>query len=94
MTEVDLITELLAKTGLIIGAFFCLCPLPQLYTALTKDKNALKSLSVPGCIMGLSCSTVILAYSEMNGMGDSAMSCWMYIGSCLLSLVVYTVLNN
>ncbi len=63
MTEADLITEVLAKAGLIIGAFFCISPLPQLFTAVTKDKNALKSLSVPGCVMGLTCSTVILAYS-------------------------------
>ena len=63
MTEADIVTEVLAKAGLIIGAFFCVTPLPQLYTAITKDKNALKSLSLPGTLMGLSCSTVILAYS-------------------------------
>ena len=63
MTETDLTTELLAKAGLIIGAFFCITPLPQLFTAITKDKDALKSMSIPGCLMGLSCSTVILAYS-------------------------------
>jgi hypothetical protein len=56
------ITEILAKSGLIIGAFFCISPLPQLWTAITHDKNALKSISIPGSLMGLSCSTVIAGY--------------------------------
>ena len=30
----------------------------------------------------------------MNGMADSVMSCWMYIGSCALTLITYMSLNK
>lgn len=57
--------DLLPKLGLMIGAFFCISPIPTLIEAITKDKSALKSISIPGSIMGLSCSTSILAFCEI-----------------------------
>ena len=90
----DLITDILGKAGLLIGAFFSISPIPTLLTAITKDKSALKSISIPGSIMGLSCSTTILAFCQMQGMTDCVTSCWMFLASAGLCLVTYSALNS
>lgn len=42
--------------------------------------------------MGLTCSTVVGVFCQMNGLGDCVSSCWMFIASCTLSLLVYSAL--
>lgn len=91
----DDVMNLLTKGGLVIGLFFSVSPVPALLKAVTsKDKDALKSLSIPGALMGLSCSTSILAFCEMEGLTDCVTSCWMFLSSAALSLLVYTALNS
>jgi len=51
-------------------------------------------MSIPGTVMGLTCSTVALVFCQMNGLGDCVTSCLMFIGSCSLSLLVYSFLYS
>lgn len=44
--------------------------------------------------MGLTCSTVVGVFCHMSGLSDCVVSCWMFIASCSLSLLVYTALNK
>ena len=85
--------DTLAMLGLIIGAFFCISPLPTLWTAITKDKDSLKSISIPATIMTMSCSTTILAFCQLAGDKQCQISCWMFIASSALCLLTYTALN-
>jgi uncharacterized protein with PQ loop repeat len=89
----SMMMEILPKLGLLIGAFFSISPIPTIVTAITKDKNALKSISIPGSIMGLSCSTSILAFCEIQGDSDCVLSCWMFLASAGLCLATYTALH-
>ena len=90
----DTFLEYVPMLGLLIGAFFSISPLPALWTALTKDKSALSSISVVGMLMNLSCNTVIYAYCDMYEMHDCVICCGMTIFSCGLTLLVYCSLNN
>ena len=49
-------------------------------------------MSIPGTVMGLTCSTVVGVFCNMNGLSDCVVSCWMFIVSCGLSLLVYFAL--
>ena len=80
--------------GLLIGLFFSVSPLPAVLTAVTKDKNALNSISIPGSMMGLSCSTAIMIFCGMKGMTECTLSCAMGITSCMICLIAYTSLNS
>ncbi len=86
--------DILPKLGLIIGAFFCISPLPMLLKAVTGDKQALSSLSLPGAFMGLCCSTSILAFCQMKDMTDCVTSCWMFVASGVLTFIVYSLVNG
>lgn len=86
--------ELLPKAGLLISAFFALSPIPMLITAITKDKSALNALSLPGLIMGLSCSTSILVFCQMKGLDDCVIGCLMSELSGFISILVYCLLNK
>ena len=86
--------ELLPKAGLVISAFFAISPLPLLITALTKDKSALNALSLPGLIMGLSCSTSILVFCQMKGLDDCVTGWLMSEASGLICILVYCLLNK
>ena len=90
----SIIINIFPKLGLIIGAVFCLSPLPTLLKAVTSDKSALNSLSIPGAMMGLSCSTSIFAFCLMKDMTDCVISCSMFIAQGVLMLLVYSALNK
>lgn len=88
-------TELIPKLGLMLSLFFAISPLPAVLTAIIKDKSALRSISIPGTIMGLSCSTSILAFCEMQSdAAECIMSCRICLMSAGISLSVYALLNN
>lgn len=60
---------LLPKAGLIIGTCFAVSAFPTLIQA-SKDEQKLKSISVPGIIMGLACASSIFSYCSILGLED------------------------
>ena len=89
------IEVIIPKVGLIIDIFFCISPLPALMTAITnKDKKALNSLSIPAAVMGLSCSTSVLAFCYKSALIDCVMSCCMFIVMGLVQFLVFCAFNR
>lgn len=86
------VEEMIPKLGLIIGIFFCLSPLPTIITALTKDKTAIKSLSLPTTIMGITCTTTILSFCTIKDMTDCIISCYMFlVQGIVILLTIYSI---
>ena len=86
--------DLLPKAGLLLTIFFCISPLPTLFTAMTSDKNAIKSMSLPGVLMGMSCAVAVGSFCSMKGMTDCLTSCYINMASCMLALLVICYLNR
>ena len=82
------IVDALTKLGLIIGVFFCLSPFPAVITAVTKNRKAIQSLSLPATIMGLCCSTTIISFCTMESLIDCQISCGMFIVQGIIILSV------
>ena len=90
----DSVIDVLPKLGLLISIFFCLSPLPALFKSVFSDKSAMNSLSIPGTLMGFSCSTSIIAMCSMKGLDDCVYNCSMFIAQGFLTLAIFAALNR
>jgi hypothetical protein len=86
-----LVEDMLAKVGLMLTIFFCLTPIPIVFRVFTSDKDAIKSISLPGVLMQLSSGVIIGSYCAILRMDDCVYGNMMGIASgaiCLLAIVI------
>ena len=88
--------DLLAKIGLLIGLFFSVLPIPILVRAVTrKNQNELKQLSLPGTIMGFTCTSIIFSFCSLKGLEDCVTSTYMgFVSGGLTLLTIYALKND
>jgi len=68
-------SQIFGKLGLTIGIFFSISPFPTLFTAFTKDSNAIKSIPESGIIWGLACCMLIGSFCSIHGFVECIISC-------------------
>jgi hypothetical protein len=91
----NLLLDFLPKIGLVIGLIFSVLPLPLLFRAVALGSSKdLKSLSLPGTIMGLTCTSAIFAFCELKGLDDCVRGSYMGLASGIVTLMVMFGLKN